>query len=376
MDSTYEIIRYRSDLKRQVIELQTHLWSSDLALNASYFDWKYERNPYIKQPLIYLAMWNGRVVGMRGFFGIRWECGVPAQRFTSLYADDMVVAPEHRARGLMSKIMTPAFADLADQGYGHVFSLSAGSVTLNSSLQMGWRSAGWVRSMRLRSVSTILRNAVLRRLKKLPGFPNMLAASVSQKSLGSPRPSGEIGGGKIARYSSVSIEDKPRCGAMAELVEQIGTDGRIRHVRDSEYFQWRFQNPQSRYRYIYSWADRLQGYLVLQEHCSNPNQLNIVDWQARDEAVKKDLLSVVTSNFAKSRELVIWSATLPQPTIALLQRCGFRLHSRPNGVAHFPTEILVRPTLHPDSESEWTLGGRRLLDLANWDLEMLYSMCG
>ena len=160
MHSNYEIVRYRPELKRQVIELQTHLWSPDLSLNTSYFEWKYERNPYLKEQLIYLAMHDGKAIGMRGFFGVQWECGVPPMRFTSLYADDMVIAPEHRNRGLMSKIMTFAFEDLAANGYEYAFNLSAGLATLRSSLSMGWRSAGWVRPMRLRSWPTVLQGGV------------------------------------------------------------------------------------------------------------------------------------------------------------------------------------------------------------------------
>lgn len=88
------------------------------------------------------------------------------------------------------------------------------------------------------------------------------------------------------------------------------------------------------------------------------------------------LLNVVTSVLAKGRELWIWSATLPTSTIAHLGQNGFRLQSRPTGVTHYPTELLVRPIARPDLEGEWTLGGRRLLDLASWNLQMLYSMHG
>ncbi len=41
----YEIIKYSLEFKSQVLELQTHLWSPDLALNAAHLEWKYERNP-------------------------------------------------------------------------------------------------------------------------------------------------------------------------------------------------------------------------------------------------------------------------------------------------------------------------------------------
>jgi GNAT superfamily N-acetyltransferase len=146
----YEFVRYQPDLKGQVVELQTHLWSPSLALNTAYFEWKHERNPYLDEPLIYLAMYHGKAIGMRGFFGVQWEGGVPAQRFTSLYADDMVIAPEHRRRGLVSELMTSAIEDLDKQGYEYVFNLSAGEITLHSSLSMGWRSAGWAHPMRRR----------------------------------------------------------------------------------------------------------------------------------------------------------------------------------------------------------------------------------
>jgi hypothetical protein len=78
---------------------------------------------------------------MLSFFGTQWQAGVPSRQFTILYADDMVNAPSI-ATGLMSKIMILAFKGLATEGYEYVLNLSAGSVTLRSS--MGWRSAGCV----------------------------------------------------------------------------------------------------------------------------------------------------------------------------------------------------------------------------------------
>jgi hypothetical protein len=44
----------------------------------------------------------------------------------------------------MSKIMILDFEGLATEGHEYVLNLSAGSVTLRSSLSVGWRSAGWV----------------------------------------------------------------------------------------------------------------------------------------------------------------------------------------------------------------------------------------
>ena len=101
MDSTYELLQYEPALKQPLSELQCLLWSPSTALNQSYFEWKYERNPYVTKPIVCLARHEGRVVGMRGFFGTRWVTGVPGEEFLALYADDLVIAPGHRNRGLI-----------------------------------------------------------------------------------------------------------------------------------------------------------------------------------------------------------------------------------------------------------------------------------
>src|SRR5687767_6339979 len=79
---------YRPEHKRSVAKLQTRLWSSDTALNTRYLEWKYERNPYVREPLIYLALAGDEVVGMRGFHGARLEAGSPSQSFPALFGDD------------------------------------------------------------------------------------------------------------------------------------------------------------------------------------------------------------------------------------------------------------------------------------------------
>jgi GNAT superfamily N-acetyltransferase len=377
----YEIIRYHPDLKAEIIKLQTHLWSPDLIQNASYFEWKYERNPYIREPLIYLAVHNDKPIGMRGFFGVQWQCGMPVQRFNGLYADDMVIAPEHRRVGLMSKIMTFAFKDLMGRGYEYVFNLSAVDVTLRSSLDMGWRSAGWVQPMRWRSRRTAAWRAVLRLSTPLPFVSRCLSRLASKRPRRSLKNADLTRLHQVLRHTPhISFLDVPRCKDMADLVERIGATGRIAHARNGEYFQWRFQNPQSRYRFLF-WQEmgRLEGYLVLQEYTSDEDQrdvLNIVDWEASRIGVKAGLLQTTISAFAGAVPILIWSATLPRQEIKLLQNSRFHLLKPPREALRSPPAILVRPIDQARLAGEWKLANRPLLDLASWDMRMLYSMAG
>jgi len=142
MSMGYEIVRYSPEFKAAVVKLQTHLWSPDVAVNRAYLEWKYDRNPYMETPFIHLALHGGRVVGMRGMYGARWEIGRPAQTFLVPCAGDLVILPEHRNRGLARKIIETAADDLAASGHTYAFSLSASLVTQVSSLTAGWRSVG------------------------------------------------------------------------------------------------------------------------------------------------------------------------------------------------------------------------------------------
>jgi GNAT superfamily N-acetyltransferase len=382
MAPKYEFVRYHPDLKRQVVELQTHLWSPSEALNTSYFEWKYERNPYLDGPLIYLAIHNGRVVGMRGFFGVQWEAGVPAERFTSLYADDMVILPEHRNQGLMPKIMSAAFDDLARLRYDYIVSLSAGPITFLSSLSMGWRSAGTMEWMCWRPWRSAFRSGLSDLIRP---FPSVYRTIQNLRSKRFPNSRWSMMDIELehARQTLkadpwISFHDVPRCAAMAELVERIGHSGRIRHVRDVEYFHWRFQNPLSRYRFLFYEKDRLEGYLVLQEYTSefaDRGRVNIVDWEANGVAAKAELLRAAIA-LTRTGPLIVWSATQPPETTELLRKNGFKHWRQMEVRMGSGPAVLVRPACKERLEGEWLLAGLRMADLASWDLRMLYSMHG
>jgi GNAT superfamily N-acetyltransferase len=281
MSNPYEIVQYRPEHKGQVAAFQTYLWTHNAGLATRYLEWKYEENPYV-EPLIYLAFHGSELVGMRGFYGAKWELGQPREVHTVLVADDFVIAPQHRDRGLATLIMKAAFEDLAKRGYRHVFNLSGGQVTVLGSLAMGWKSAGPLKPVGLETGPT--------RDRRVQDF--LKHHPLSSGRAGSPLPDSADEGQPFARFDrlarlrangSVVLELEPRPDAMSALVSRLGHDGRIRHIRDREYFAWRFRNPWSIYRFLYLGDSGLDGYLVLK--CPHPEALerqrvNIVDLEA------------------------------------------------------------------------------------------------
>lgn len=360
--TSYEIVKYSPEFKSGIIELQKHLWSPDAAMNAAYFEWKYEQNPYINTPLIYLALCEGQVVGMRGMYGAKWQVGNCGHTFLGPCSGDSVIAPDHRGNsGLFKKLIMAHLNDLSNSGYIYTFALSANPISRLSLLIMAYRSIGSVQRMQREAISS----RVMRYATKLPFFsspkkhpPFYFLDKNTVKRKVSPR---------------VSVERTPRPEAMAELVKRLGSDGRIRHVKDKHYFSWRFNNPLSSYRFLFWERPRLEGYLVLQTKFDNSTlRDNIVDWEATNPQVQSDLLEAAL-RLGKFDSLSILAATLPDEVKALLERNGFRVLGEAKSRAQYRPTVLVRPVRDDMLNTDWTIEGCSLLDLSNWDLRMIYS---
>ncbi len=379
MTAGYEIVRYAPEFREGVLRLQTHLWSPDVSVNDAYFAWKHEENPLQPAPLAWLALHEGKVVGMRSAFATRWEAGRPPERFEALYADDFAIAPDHRNRGLVSRLMETALADLARDGRDLLINLSAGPVTRLSSLVGGWKSvllAEPVGRRSARAASLVRLYYTLGRLPLLAGGPARVAARAAGMSEPFSRFDRAIARSMGRLTSTVRVERGPRAEPMAELVARLPYDGRIRQVRDARYLAWRYRNPMRDYRFLYREGGGLDGYLVLLlAHSPRPvGRLCIADWEARDEATRMELLdaALACGGFA---QLVVWSATVEEPTRRLLEKRGFRPVDGGKTARGYPG-LIVRSVPPGRPLAGWAIGGRRLLDRDSWDLRMIYSMHG
>jgi hypothetical protein len=327
----YELIRYDPRFKDQILSLQTALWSEDLAMNAAYFEWKYERNPYLDPPLIYLGLHDGKVVGMRGMMGARWRVGRSGDILIAPCAGDTTVQADHRRRGLFRRINEFAMQDLAGRDIPFVTSFSASRVVYFAALTMEWRFLGPYGLFR--------------------------------------RPARSGAGGRTA-VRKVRISTRAEPAGMADLMARLGSDGRVQQVKDRTWLAWRFQNPLSKYTFLYHGNKALDGYLVLQARTpGTATTFNIVDWEASTDQVLFELL-VAAIQFA-DLDLVIWSATLPAPVLACLTALGFERQG--TAQESFDPGLLLRPTDDGLLGVDWIAGDRPLGDMASWNLRMIYS---
>jgi hypothetical protein len=381
----YDIIRYRPEFGGQISELQQLLWDPDVALNEKYLQWKHENNPYVDEPLIYLSLYNGNVVGMTAYIGTKWQVGSPPIAIMIPSAGDSVIYPDHRDQGLFAQMNRIAMKDLAHMGYRFSYSLSANRISFYSFRMMGWRNVGFLQTAGWRvgqsGVSENVRS-LARRIPLLPlvyrRFRNYSSKNVKRSSTNSLLFSAldkRISNRQPNRFPHVSVEKKPRPAAMADLIERLGSDGRMRQVRDQQFFSWRFQNPLSIYRFLYWESTRLEGYLILQTRV-NPggSPTMIIDWEATNLQVRADLLQAALQ-WGKFNNLVILSASLSGDVKNLLYRHGFAFMENTDGTSpdDFPPNLLLGAIHQEKLKDDWVLAGCDMLDLASWDLRSIYS---
>jgi GNAT superfamily N-acetyltransferase len=356
----YDIVSYTRDREAEICVLQTHLWSSDPVQNAAYFRWRFADNPYLDHRLVRLALCDGRVVAMRGVFGTVWQVDDGAERHLLPHTEDFIIVPEHRNRGVASLIMQVALRDAAQLGYPFAVSLNAGAVTFTSSLAAGWRSAGSYQSARRDWTARPL----LRRARKLV-----------RRTLWPQRPFDRLDQHAPRSAGPLSLASSPRPGEMGELIARLPWDGRIRHVRDAEYFAWRFRNPLREYRFLF-WDDGgLQGYLVLQRSLSdrtNRERVRIADWEAADERIRANLLHAAL-HWGRFAHVHAWTTGASAPVRTLLRDHSF-VASAPRDLRTRSSGLLVRRLGDARPDQRWLLGSRDVSNIADWDLRMLYSM--
>jgi hypothetical protein len=378
------------------------LWGQDKATRAAYLEWKYDRNPYTDDTYIYLAFYNKQLVGMVGAYGVKWQIGDLEQTFPGLCFADLVIHPRHRQRNLFPKLMAYALNDLSISGYAYVFDLSAAPHVALSLLMQGWRSifvqtasreidhttqsGGLVENEWKLSIFVAAYRKICGHLDRLP----LLTATyrwlrrytydpILRRTTETRRAFVDLdcnaGRHKINPHVSLSKTARPR--AMAELAQRIGYDGRIRHVRDEQYFSWRFQNPLSEYRFLFWDNGRLDGYLVLNMKVYPPGNdelAYIVDWDAINGHVWHDLLQAAMQ-WGDFNYISMWSAALSEDVKRLLRNAGFAFKDKTGSATRDVRgeNILVKSVNQKIHPPDWILDGRNLLDATNWDLRTIYS---
>jgi hypothetical protein len=359
----YEVVPYRPELLEQIIALYNEVFMRSPQQCRDYLRWKYWRNPYIDEPLLFLACdRRGSVVGMRGFYGTCWQ--VAGERVVIPCADDFAIAAVERNKGLMTVIMRTALESLARRGYGYTMNASGSELTVLQSLAMGWKSLGPMEPVERMTGAERARRLIARAARRTL-LRRVMHGSAWNRS-GSFARLDRHGTKSRGRECHVVVESSPRPEAMAELVRGIAGDGRIRHVRDADFFRWRFGNPTREYRFLYFEREEvLEGFIALAGYARSNLQFNIVDIEARNHAVLAELLESVCA-WGRFPAVGAWFASQSSAARTLFTRHGFVASDRVLRARGMPCVLLKKI----GSAEHSAIGG------AAWDIRLIDSMHG
>lgn len=364
---------YEPRHRKAIGELMRRLWSPDPALNESFFEWRYGEGQSGGEPLIYLYTHEGQPVAMRALHATLWEAGAHDPPVPVYVADDLAVAREFEGHGLFGAFTEAIRADLAARGHAYFLSPSALRVTRKLSLRAGAIPVDPFHPLGVRSARAQWLDGLRDVAGKLP-----LLWRHAAKTMDFERAGHFFQRLDAAASGEILVERTARAEDMAALVASLPRDGRIRQRRDRRYFEWRYRNPLHEYRFAYACrGGQLCGYLIVERSLSsfaNPRRAHIVEWEADSPQVRESLLRGVLQA-GRPAELVIWEESAEASAAAVLRDHGFRAIDKLQS-SHGIPGMLVWPVALPADPELLRIGGRSLLEQANWDIRIADTSYG
>jgi GNAT superfamily N-acetyltransferase len=357
----YEIRFFEPGDRGEVCSLYESVFGETATIE--WFDWKYTDNPFVDGVPIVLAERGNRIVGARPFFALEMCAG--DRRTLALQPGDTMVHPEHRRRGLFSRMTEAAIERYADREPDFFFNFP-NDRSRPGYLDMGWRLVSETPiHYRIQNPAGVLGVRTDNRVGELV---NRCSRSVAVDVLD------VIEGFRdrtTAPTADVTIERRPDVPAAA-LAGLYGSDvpERIHARRSERFYQWRFANPRGTYTtYLARRDGDLVGSAVVGSQREGGTTVRkLLDFlpmgaaAAGSQDVLASLLEALIADSDSADILAVHGGVLDEDVLAGL---GFLPDdSFPLARCSSPTTLVVRSV----GTEEWTLGDRDLTSIEDWQL--------
>lgn len=353
----YEIRPYEPSDRESYLALYETVYR---AKSEDWFDWRYAA-PYLDHVPIFVATTDGIVAGAEAFLPFRLRAG--EDETLALQPADAMVHPDHRRRGLFTRITEAAIDYYDDREPTHFFNFPTPAAK-PAMQKLDWREAGPVpKQIRVQRPGPVVSAATDR-----PALS--LASRTARPLLWGYHRVGTLEARKpasaqVERFDGVAVE------LLVELAGRTRT-GTVNVRHDEAFYRWRFANPdwESVHTYVAWDGNRPVAAIVsVTNRVRGMTTTKLLDAQPLGaHALSGEfaaLLGALLEDAGDSDMLSVTAGTLPAES---LSGANFLSDQRfPLSIAATPTDLLVRPT---DVTDGWTLGGRSLTDVGEWTITL------
>jgi GNAT superfamily N-acetyltransferase len=352
----YAIRRYRPADRDGVLALDEAVWNRDRG--GHWFDWKYGQSPYVDHVPMFVATDGEDVVGARPFMSFRMRAGEATA--LALQPSDTMVHPDHRRRGLFTRMTERALEFYADRDVDFFFNFP-NEASLPGYLNLGWRRVDAKRTFyRIQNPDAFVPQYTDGRATRLLGRAvSPLIRSLYDANVRYAQPPPEL---------SVDLRPGVDAAALASLYER-NPPSSIHARRDEQFYEWRFSSPVwSRMTYVVAQrGDPIAG-LIARTRTTNDDvtitqiaDVVPMDGGRRWRNAVAELLGEVLDDHADSDLVAITGSVVPDDVV---DAYGFAADDQLplSKFSDHRCALVARPL---DGES-WTFNDRDLTRSVNW----------
>lgn len=319
-----------------------------------WFDWKYADNPFLDRVPVTVAEADGEVVGAKPTFALRYS--TPGGESIALQSSDVMVHPDHRRRGLFSRMIRLLLDRYGDRDEVSLFFLFPNEMTLAGSLKAGWEV--------VESVPTYYRIQNPGNYFDFDGDDALGRAATRGANLAAE---GYLGVRDLLADRPSDVTVRRRDEVPVELFADLSAPvaDRLHAVRDETFFAWRFRNPRWEYRsYV---AERrgepVAGLVVGRADRDGASVVNVADvvplTAGRRRETASALLAAVLADHRDADTVSCVGRALPAD---LLASYGFRSDAKlPLSRFTESLTLAARP-----AGDDWRIGGLDVREPSSW----------
>ncbi len=341
MKSGYKFRPFQPEDLAQIEHSMCRLYSSPLQASRDYLRWKYVDNPYSERPLIVVAEYEGNVAGQYTYTPLGWRNSATGSEETILAPGGAFVLPEHRCKGLFSRMMSFGWEWLSPDYRGF---LNTSSTSNSARIYEKFGAYPLADRLFLDSCS----------------YPGLMHYCLNYRKKNQSKV-------KHGEYSGILVTDEVFGEDMSRIASRRTLSGSaVELKRDGIFYGWRYRNPAKKYTFYYDgYPGEITGYVVV-SHNSNNLRGYIVDYGQTDAFSLGRILRCLKER-SHYDILSIYEFCVDEEFLESAAACGFKkdraVRCLEQKVTPFYPLFLIKTG---ESDNGWFWDGLDLRMINNW----------